>query len=51
VQERKAAALIEKYAPIDANADAQLEREAQEEERVITGVCNQLGLEMHEVRA
>jgi hypothetical protein len=46
---RKAAALAEQQPPIDADADAKLEREAKEEERAINKMCNELGLEMHEV--
>lgn len=49
IQARKAAALAEQYAPTDANADAQLERDAREEERIITQTCDELGLTMHEV--
>jgi OTU domain-containing protein 6 len=46
---RKAAALAEQQPPIDTDADAKLEREAKEEERAINKMCNELGLEMHEV--
>lgn len=49
-QERKAAQITEKYAPIDAEADARLEQEAKEEERTINSVCKELGLEMYDVR-
>ncbi|KAH9975168.1 hypothetical protein BJV74DRAFT_863126 [Russula compacta] len=48
-QARKTAALAEHQAPIDADADAKLEREAKEEERDINKICNELGLEMHEI--
>jgi len=48
-QDRKAAALAEQQAPIDADADAKLEREAKDEERAINRICNELGLEMHEI--
>ncbi|KAI9446210.1 hypothetical protein H4582DRAFT_2107957 [Lactarius indigo] len=33
----------------DADADAKLEREAKEEERAINKICNELGLDMHEI--
>lgn len=46
---RKAAALAEQQAPINTDADAKLEREAKDEERAINRICNELGLEMHEV--
>jgi hypothetical protein len=46
---RKAAARAEQQAPIDTDADAKLEREAKDEERAINRICNELGLEMHEV--
>jgi OTU domain-containing protein 6 len=47
---RKVAALAELQPPTDAAADAKLEREAKEEERAINKICNELGLDMHEVR-
>ena len=46
---RKAAALADIQPPINSAADAKLEREAKDEERAITRICNELGLEMHEV--
>ena len=46
---RKAAALADAQPPINATADAKLEREAKDEERAINRICNELGLEMHEV--
>ena len=46
---RKVAALAEQQLPTDADADAKLEREAKEEERAIHKICNELGLDMHEV--
>jgi hypothetical protein len=49
IQARKAAELADKLAPIDKDAEAKLEFEAKEEERVITSVCQELNLEMHEV--
>jgi len=48
-QARKAAALAEQYAPSDADADAKLEREAREEERIITQTCDELGVKMFEI--
>ncbi|KAI0093613.1 cysteine proteinase [Irpex rosettiformis] len=48
-QARKAAALVEQYAPSDAEADARLEREAREEERAITQTCDELGVKMVEI--
>lgn len=50
VQARKAASLAEQYAPVDTDADAKLEREAREEERIITSTCDELGVKMFEVR-
>jgi len=47
--DRKAAALAEQQAPINADADAKLEREAKEEERAINRICNELALDMHEI--
>jgi OTU domain-containing protein 6 len=47
---RKVAALAELQPPTDAAADAKLEREAKDEERAINRICNELGLDMHEVR-
>lgn len=46
---RKAAALADVQPPINTTADAKLEREAKDEERAINRICNELGLEMHEV--
>jgi hypothetical protein len=46
---RKAAALADAQPPINTAADAKLEREAKDEERAINKICNELGLEMHEV--
>ncbi|KAI0082718.1 cysteine proteinase [Panus rudis PR-1116 ss-1] len=48
-QARKAAALAEKYAPNDAEADARLQREAAEEERIIKKTCEELGVRIHEI--
>ncbi|KAI0273367.1 hypothetical protein BC834DRAFT_947610 [Gloeopeniophorella convolvens] len=48
-QARKAAAIAEQQAPIDADADAKLEREAKEEERAINKMCDELSLEMYEI--
>lgn len=50
MQARKAASLAEQYAPVDTDADAKLEREAREEERIITSTCDELGVKMFEVR-
>jgi len=41
--------LADQHAPINTDADAKLEREAKEEERAINKMCNELGLEMHEI--
>jgi OTU domain-containing protein 6 len=46
---RKVTALAEQQPPTDATSDAKLEREAKEEERTINKICNELGLDMHEV--
>jgi OTU domain-containing protein 6 len=48
-QGRKAAALAGQQAPINTDADAKLEREAKDEERAINRICNELGLDMHEI--
>ncbi|KAI0928749.1 hypothetical protein AcW1_005904 [Taiwanofungus camphoratus] len=48
-QARKAAALVEKYAPIDPEADARLEKEAAEEESTIKRVCDELGVQLFEI--
>lgn len=48
-QARKVAALAELQPPTDAAADAKLEREAKDEERAINRICNELGLDMHEI--
>lgn len=48
-QARKVAALAEQQPATDADADAKLEREAKEEERAINKICNELGLDMHEI--
>ncbi|KAG8983223.1 hypothetical protein FRB94_007619 [Tulasnella sp. JGI-2019a] len=48
-QARKAAALAAAQSPDDPTATAQIEREKHEEERAIKHVCDQLGLEMHEI--
>ncbi|KAI0306362.1 hypothetical protein B0F90DRAFT_1689304, partial [Multifurca ochricompacta] len=48
-QARKAATLASQQAPINTEADARLEREAKEEERAINRICNELGLDMHEI--
>ncbi|KAI9459467.1 hypothetical protein BJY52DRAFT_369443 [Lactarius psammicola] len=48
-QARKVAALADQQPATDADADAKLEREAKEEERAINKICNELGLDMHEI--
>jgi len=48
-QDRKNAALADIQPPINTAADAKLEREAKDEERAINRICNELGLEMHEI--
>ncbi|KAI9508270.1 hypothetical protein F5148DRAFT_925119 [Russula earlei] len=48
-QARKAAALAEQQGPVNTEADAKLEREAKDEERAINKICNDLGLEIHEI--
>ncbi|THG97804.1 hypothetical protein EW026_g4260 [Hermanssonia centrifuga] len=48
-QARKAAALADKFTPVDADADAKLEKEAREEERIINRTCDELGVKMHEI--
>lgn len=40
---------MEKYAPIDPEADARLEKEAAEEESTIKRVCDELGVQLFEV--
>jgi OTU domain-containing protein 6 len=47
-QARKAAALEQSYVPGDPAVEAQLEREAQEEQASIDRVCSELGLQIHE---
>jgi hypothetical protein len=49
-QARKAAAIVDAQPPNDRDADARLEREAQEEERDIKKILDDLDLHMHEVR-
>lgn len=48
-QARKVAALADQQPPIDAAASAKLEREAKDETRAINRICNELGLDMHEI--
>ncbi|OBZ75475.1 OTU domain-containing protein 2 [Grifola frondosa] len=48
-QARKAAALVETFAPTDANADAKLEKEAAEERERIKHMCDNLGLEIFDI--
>lgn len=49
-QARKAEAMVEKYAPSDPAADARLQDGIKHEEHVMKQVCDDFGLEMHEVR-
>lgn len=35
--------------PVDEVANAKLEREKQEEEQIITSICQALGVQLHEV--
>lgn len=49
-QARKAAALAEQYAPSDPEADARLQKQAEEEEKTIKRTCDELGVEIFEVR-
>ncbi|KAJ7632573.1 hypothetical protein FB45DRAFT_1026726 [Roridomyces roridus] len=46
---RKAAALAENYAQGDPEAEARLAKEAKDEERDISRVCEELHLQMHEI--
>jgi len=48
-QARKAAALVEQYTPSDPVAEARLKKEAEDEERIIKQVCDELGLEIYEI--
>ncbi|PCH38218.1 cysteine proteinase [Wolfiporia cocos MD-104 SS10] len=48
-QARKAAALAEQYAPGNPEAEARLQREAADEAKAISHMCDELGLEMHEI--
>lgn len=41
--------MAEHYVPVDANADARLLRETEEEKRTIQRICDDLDLEIHEV--
>lgn len=42
--------MAEQYQATDPAADAKLEAEAREEERIINKTCDELGVKMHEVR-
>ena len=46
---RKAAALAEQYAPSDPEVDARLRQQAEEEEKIISRTCDELGVEIFEV--
>ncbi|KAH9893901.1 cysteine proteinase [Epithele typhae] len=48
-QARKAAALVDSYAPNDTEADARIQRETKEEEASIKQTCEELGLTMFEI--
>lgn len=48
-QARRAAELAQHHCPVDANADAQLEREAKDEEKAIQRTCDKLNVEIHEI--
>ncbi|KAJ3485674.1 hypothetical protein NLI96_g4791 [Meripilus lineatus] len=48
-QARKAAALAEKLAPVDAAADARVQKEIEDEENAIQATCNDLGVAMFEI--
>lgn len=48
-QARKAAALVDKYAPSDPEADARLQKAADEEEASIKRTCDRLRVEVHQV--
>ncbi|KAI0798077.1 cysteine proteinase [Abortiporus biennis] len=48
-QARKAAALAEKFAPDDAESDARIQKEAEEEKTILTRICEQQNLVLHEI--
>ncbi|KAI0030745.1 hypothetical protein K488DRAFT_10783, partial [Vararia minispora EC-137] len=48
-QARKAVAFVEAQAPVDEDADARLQREAQAEEKAIQKILDDLGLDMYEI--
>jgi len=48
-QARKAATLADKYAPTDEVADARIQKEAADEEKTINRLCEQLGVQLHEI--
>ncbi|KAJ7285884.1 hypothetical protein C8J57DRAFT_1051385 [Mycena rebaudengoi] len=48
-QARKAASLAQSYSPDDPATEARLQKEAKDEERDIKRVCDELGLEIHEI--
>ena len=41
--------MSEKFVPVDAEADARVQREIEAEEKTIKASCNELGVIMHEV--
>ncbi|KIK59873.1 hypothetical protein GYMLUDRAFT_44351 [Collybiopsis luxurians FD-317 M1] len=48
-QAKKAAALAESYSPSNAEADARLAKEAQQEETDIKRICDELNVQIHEI--
>ncbi|KAJ9108725.1 hypothetical protein QFC21_000045 [Naganishia friedmannii] len=46
---RKKEALVNAAPPVDDAANVKLEREKQEEEQIITSVCRDLGVQLHEI--
>ena len=49
-QARKAAALAQSYSVTDPEAEAKLQKEAELEEKNINRICDELGVQIHEVR-
>jgi len=49
-QARKAAALLQVYPTADPEAEARLQKEAEREEKTINRICDELGVQIHEVR-
>ena len=42
--------MAEQHAPVDADADARIERERAEEKQILQSTCDELGVHIHEVR-